>query len=207
MNNTRPICRNVKVIFSALLAVAFSVSGRGADSVLMARPLTDYQLQSGDILRVQIFQEPDLDREISVSKEGAIVLPLIGRVDVKGRSLSAVEQTVRDLYDKDYLVNPQVTVTVAKYQIRTVNVIGAVNSPQAVEYPPEQTFTLLDAISRAGGFNRFAERKKVRLTRSFGDGRPPENFIINADQLISGNATERWVLLKDDIIFVPESVL
>lgn len=168
---------------------------------------TDYQLQSGDIVRVQVFQEPDLDREVSVSKEGAIVLPLIGRVDVKSCTLSAVEQMVRERYDKDYLVNPQVTITVVKFQVRTVNVIGAVNVPQAVELPPEQTLTLLDAISRAGGFNRFADRKKVRLTRSYGDGRPPENYIINADQLIAGTATERWVLLKDDVIFVPESVL
>jgi polysaccharide export outer membrane protein len=155
---------------------------------------------------VQVFQEPDLDREIRVSQDGAISLPLVGQVDVKGHSLSAIEKTVRELYDRDYLVNPQVTVTVVKYQVRTVNVMGAVNQPQAVDYPPEQTLSVLDAISRAGGFNRFADRKKVVLTRTYTDGHS-EKFTINADQLISGTATERWVLLKDDVIFVPESVL
>jgi len=73
-------------------------------------------------------------------------------------------------------------------------------------FPPEQTLSLLDAISRAGGFNRFADRKKVLLTRTFTDGRT-EKYTINADQLIAGTSSERWVLLKDDVVFVPESVL
>lgn len=167
----------------------------------------DYQLQPGDVVRVQVFQEPDMDRELRVSQDGQISLPMIGQIEVKDRTLTSVEKNVRDLYDRDYLVNPQVNITIITYQRRTVNVMGAVNAPQAVEYPPEQSLTLIDAISRAGGFNRFADRKKVRLTRSTGEGRPPENFIINADQLIVGTATERWVLLKDDVIFVPESVL
>jgi polysaccharide export outer membrane protein len=166
----------------------------------------DYKLQPGDTVRVQIFQEPDLDREILVSLEGEIFLPLIGRIEVKDQTLSQVEQTVRTLYDRDYLVNPQVNLTVIKYRDRKVNVMGAVNAPQAIEYPPEQPLTLLDAISRAGGFNRYANRKAVRLTRTYPDGHV-ENFTIDADSLISGSKSERWVLLSDDVIFVPESIL
>ena len=166
----------------------------------------DYQLQPGDVVRVQVFQEPDLDRELRVSQDGQIALPMIGQVEVKNRTLSVVEKTVRELYDRDYLVNPQVNITVLTYQKRSVNVMGAVNAPQAIEYPPEQTLSLLDAISRAGGFNRFADRKKVLLTRTFADGHS-EKYTINADQLISGASSERWVLIKDDVIFVPESVL
>jgi len=171
-----------------------------------AQVSSDYQLQPGDVLRVQVFQEPDLDRELRVSQDGQVALPMIGQVEVKNRTLSAVEKNVRELYDRDYLVNPQVNITVLTYQKRTVNVMGAVNTPQAIEYPPEQTLFLLDAVSRAGGFNRFADKKKVVLTRTFADGHS-EKFTINADQLISGASSERWVLLKDDVIFVPESVL
>ena len=182
---------------AAIAADAPSAGGRSSN---------DYQLQPGDVVHVQVFQELDLERELRVSQDGLLTFTLIGNVDVKGKTLGAVEQVVRSLYDKDYLVNPQVTITVLKYQSRTVNVMGSVNMPQAVEYPPEQTLTLLDAISRAGGFSRVADRKKVRLTRTFADGHS-ENFIINADQLISGSSSERWPLLKDDVIYVPESVL
>jgi polysaccharide export outer membrane protein len=195
----------LSLIFSAIL-LAYSVSLVRAAAPASSLASSDYQLQPGDVVRVQVFQEPDLDRELRVSQDGQIALPMIGQVEVKNKALSAVEKNVRELYDRDYLVNPQVNITVLTYQKRAVNVMGAVNMPQAIEYPPEQTLTLLDAISRAGGFNRFADRKKVLLTRTFSDGRT-EKYTINADQLISGTASERWVLLKDDVIFVPESVL
>jgi len=188
----------------AILLLAASLAwAAGASEVHVS---SDYQLQPGDVLRVQVFQEPDLDRELRVSQDGQIALPMIGQIEVKNRTLSAIEKNVRELYDRDYLVNPQVNITVLTYQKRAVNVMGAVNAPQAIEYPPEQTLSLLDAISRAGGFNRFADRKKVVLTRTFADGHS-EKFTINADQLISGTSSERWVLIKDDVIFVPESVL
>ena len=166
----------------------------------------DYRIQPGDLVRVQIFQEPDLDREIRVSQEGQIFMPLIGSVEVKGLALRAAEEAIRALYDQKYLVNPQVNMVVVKYRTRTVNVIGAVNSAQALEIPPEQTLTLLDAISRAGGFNRYANRKAVKVTRTYPDGRI-ENFIVNADNLITGNKGDRWVLMSDDVVFVPESIL
>jgi polysaccharide export outer membrane protein len=192
-------------ILSTML-LASALTPLRASPAAPAQASSDYQLQPGDMVHVQVFQEPDLDRELRVSQEGQIALPMIGQVDVKNKALSAVEKNVRELYDRDYLVNPQVNITVLTYQKRAVNVMGAVNMPQAIEYPPEQTLTLLDAISRAGGFNRFADRKKVLLTRTFTDGRT-EKYTINADQLIAGTSSERWLLLKDDVIFVPESVL
>jgi polysaccharide biosynthesis/export protein len=166
----------------------------------------DYLLQPGDVVRVQVFQEPQLDREVRVSQTGEIFLPLVGRIEVKDRTLSVIEQTVTDLYRRDYLVNPQINVTVMQYQTRTLNVIGAVNSPQAIPYPPEQTISLLDAISRAGGFNRFADKKRVRLTRTGADGRP-QNITINADELLTGDSSKQWMLLANDVIFVPERLL
>jgi polysaccharide export outer membrane protein len=192
----------------AVALAAFFLVGRsfGDDSPPPTNALADYKLQPGDVIRMQIFQVPDLDREVQVSVKGEILLPLIGRLVVKDRSIRIVEQTVRALYDRDYLVNPQVNMMVTKYSSRAVNVIGAVNSPQAIEFPPNQTMTLLDAISRCGGFNRFANRKSVRLTRTSADGHS-ENFTINADSLIAGKNNERWELESGDVVFVPESIL
>jgi polysaccharide export outer membrane protein len=199
MLRLRPILGIIAFVLGAWPALGDSSSGSGG------KP-GDYLIQPGDTVRIQIFQEPDLDRELLVSVEGEIFLPLIGRLVVRDRTIVQVEETVRALYDRDYLVNPQVNISVIKYRERTVNVIGAVNTPQAITYPPEQPLTLLDAISRAGGFNRFANRKAVRLTRTYADGHT-ENFTIDADSLISGDKGDRWVLLSGDVIFVPESIL
>jgi polysaccharide export outer membrane protein len=73
-------------------------------------------------------------------------------------------------------------------------------------FPQETGLTLLDAIARAGGFNRFADKKRLKLTRVTSDGKP-ENFTINAEDILQGTAKENWVLIKDDVISVPERVL
>jgi polysaccharide biosynthesis/export protein len=195
--------------FLLLAAACLLFPGMGtafAEGSTPNEDLSDYKLQPGDVIKMQIFQVPDLDREVQVSVKGEILLPLIGRLVVKDRSLRIVEATVRTLYDRDYLVNPQVNMMVTKYSSRTVNVMGAVNAPQAIEFPPDQPLTLIEAISRCGGFNRYANRKSVRLTRASTDG-ASENFTINADELISGKKSERWELQSGDVIFVPESIL
>jgi polysaccharide biosynthesis/export protein len=196
----RPLLMAAAVAFLPVVGPAF------ADGPPPTDELADYKLQPGDVVRMQVFQVPDLDRDVQVSVKGEILLPLIGRLVVKDRSVRIVEQTVRALYDRDYLVNPQINMMVIKYSSRAVNVMGAVNTPQAIEFPPNQTLSLLDAISRCGGFNRLANRNKVRLTRAYPDGHS-ENFIINADELISGKKNDRWELLSGDVIFVPESIL
>lgn len=187
--------------FLALFALITSPLIHAADS---AQP--DYILQPSDLLKIQVFQEDDLQREARISQEYAITLPLIGRVNLRGKSLREAEVMIRDLYDKDYLVNPQVSIAVIEYSKKSVNVLGSVTNPGSVIFPPEQNMNLLDAISKAGGFTRLADRRKITLTRTSEEGKT-EKFIINADDIIQGNSKETWILLKDDVIFVSERVL
>ena len=171
-----------------------------------AAAVLDYLLQPSDLLDVQIFQEENLKRAVRVSQEYSITLPLIGKVDVKGKSLRQAEDLIRELYARDYLVNPQINVVVIEYAKRSVNVIGQVNQPGAVLFPQEQGLTLLDAISRAGGFSRLANRSQVKLTRTNADGKS-DTFVIDADELIKGRSNNTWPLLVNDIVFIPERIL
>jgi polysaccharide export outer membrane protein len=197
----------IKFIILALVSVLLTCRTLAEETkrVPAAAPL-DYVLQPSDLLNVQVFQEENLKRDVRVSQEYSITLPLIGKVDVKGLSLRQAEELIRQLYDRDYLVNPQVNVVVVEYAKRSVNVIGQVNQPGAVLFPQEQGLTLLDAISRAGGFSRLANRSQVKLTRTNADGKT-DTYIINADDLIKGTSSNSWPLLVNDIVFVPERIL
>ena len=177
-------------------------------SLLVGQPdsNTDYVLRSSDLIRVQIFQEPDLERVVRITQENTITLPLIGTVELKDRTVRQTEELIRGLYDKDYLVNPQVNLTVVEYSESTVQVVGAVNRPGSVPFPPEQRMTLVEAIARAGGHSRLADLRKIRLTRTSADGRT-ENFTINADELMKQGSGDQWSLVKGDLIFVPERLL
>lgn len=163
-------------------------------------------MQPSDLIRVLIFQQPDLLREVRITQEYTITLPLIGTIDLRGRTVRQAEEIIRSLYDKDYLVNPQVNLTVLEYTQRTVQVVGAVNQPGAVVFPPEQKMGLIEAIARAGGQSRIADLKRVRLTRTNAEGKA-ENQIINVDDMMKGNSNEQYLLQKGDVIFVPERLL
>lgn len=166
----------------------------------------DYVLQPLDLLKIQIFQEEDLSRDVRISQEYTITLPLIGTLDLSKKTVRQAQNLIQDLYRQDYLVNPQVNIIVTEYAKRSINVLGSVGSPGVVYFPQEEGLSLLDAISRAGGFTRLADRKRVKLTRSTADGKT-ENYEINCDSIIQGTSRETWTILKDDVIYVPERIL
>ena len=162
---------------------------------------TSYKIRPLDLLRVVVFQEEDLAREVRVSKDNTIYLPLIGIVDLKNRSVREAEQLIRELYDRDYLVNPQINVTVVEYVPRVVNVMGAVNGGGAVVMPPEQNLTVMEAIARAGGFSRLAARGRIEITRTHSDGRVTTSTIAADDP-----STSKFLVEEGDVINVRERV-
>ncbi len=166
----------------------------------------DYVLQPGDLLRVEVFQEEDLLKEVRISQGYTINLPLIGTLNLRGKTLRQTTELVRSLYDKDYLINPQVNVSVREYARRTVDVQGQVGRPGTVEFPPEESMTVYQAITRAGGFTRLSDRKRVLVTRKTPDG-GSETITVNVNAIIQGEAKEEWPLQKDDSVFVPERIL
>lgn len=175
-----------------------------AETTPVAQP--DYVLQPYDMIRVVVFQEPDLGREVRLSPDTTLTLPLIRTVDLKGKTVREAQEIIRGLYDRDYLVNPQINITVLEYAKVSVNVLGAVNLPGAVVIAPDQGLKLLDAIAHAGGFSRLADRKHIKLSRTDGEGKTT-TFVINADAIIQSTSLDQWPLQKADVIYVPERLL
>lgn len=165
-----------------------------------------YKLRPMDLLKIQVFQEPDLERELRVSQDSTIMVPLVGSVNVKDCTVHEAELLLTELYQRDYLVNPQINVTVVEYAPRTINVLGAVNAPGSIPIPPEKNLNLLEAIARSGGFSRLANRNRVSLTRTQADGRT-SNYTIDADQLVAGDGGSRAPVQDGDVIYVPERIL
>ena len=197
--------RLIRLLPLVALALLGALRAADAPAPVPAVAPTDYVLQPSDLIRVLIFQEPDLLREVRITQEYTINLPMIGTIDVRGRTVRQAEEIIRSLYDRDYLVNPQVNLTVLEYSQRTVQVVGAVNSPGSVVFPPEQKMGLVEAIARAGGQSRIADLKRVQLTRTSAEGKT-ETFTINVVDLMKGASGEQWLLLKGDVVLVPEKL-
>lgn len=162
----------------------------------------DYILAANDTVQVTVFREPDLTTDATVSRDGTIQLPLLNDVKVGGLSVKQARESIRRLYNADYLVEPQVSVRVAKFADRKFTIIGQVNSPGTYTLDGGETINLIEAIGMAGGFTRIADRGRVvvkRINRGV-----PETVKVNAKAMAASGAAP-MAIKPGDIISVGES--
>lgn len=160
-----------------------------------------YTLRPTDILRIEIYQESDFRPEVSVSQEGDVVLPLIGKVQIAGLTLNEAQQKLTESY-KAYYKEPQLGIIILKYAERKVHVDGMVGRAGPVLFPPEENMTIMRAIAAAGGILPRGERSDVRLKRVV-NGRETTMIIDTAD-ISSGKAPD-IELKENDYIYVRDS--
>ncbi len=195
-------------VFTSLLLipVLLAASDTGAASASEAAEIqtSDYIINSSDLLHFQVFQEEDLTRQVRVSQSGNITLPMVGTIEVKGKTVEEAQRLLTERYDADFLVNPQINLSVIEYSRRTVNVLGSVNAPGTVPFPPEDSMTLMDAISAAGGFQRSGNRRNVILRRTTENG--VQRYSVDTHSIIQGDSPVVWQLQPGDQIYVPERI-
>jgi polysaccharide biosynthesis/export protein len=109
----------------------------------------DYQVGPEDLLAIDIYGQDKMKRELRVNGEGNITMPLLGVVKVAGLTPQKIEKRLGDLYDAQFLVNPQITVMVKEFRFQRVSVTGAVSKPGTYELIGPRT--LLEVLSLAGG--------------------------------------------------------
>ncbi len=116
-----------------------------------------YLLGTGDMIRIQVYDEPDLYLESRVSDTGTISYPFLGELKVQGMSLASLEALITSQLKGDYLINPKVSIDMMEYRQFYVN--GEVESSGGFAYQPG--LTVRKAISLAGGFKERASKDKI----------------------------------------------
>ena len=120
-----------------------------------------YRLDSGDRLRITVFEQPGLSNTYTVDQAGYIAFPLIGQVAARGETLPALEGSIAARLRQGYLRDPDVTIEVDRY--RPVFVMGEVGRPGQYSYVPGMTAQ--NAIAIAGGFTPRGNQRDVDVTR------------------------------------------
>ena len=120
---------------------------------------SEYQVGPGDGLEVTVIGNDDLSRIPTVQTNGAIVLPLLGEVQVAGLTVGEIQRKVTNLLEKDYLVKPQVVVKVTQFNSQFVTLVGEVNQPG--RKPLRGRSRLIDMLVEAGGFTTRASGEVV----------------------------------------------
>jgi polysaccharide biosynthesis/export protein len=173
-----------------------------------------YKIRATDKLSIRVFQEDDLSIISRVDSKGTVNLPLVGEVRVSGQTLSDAERTIENAYkDGRYLRNPAVTVAVEEYAPREVSINGQVKNPGRFPLPVESSMTVLDLVTKAGGFTDTAQGTEVRVTRILPDG-STRVITLDVESLIKGKGNTKnneenseLLLEPDDIVYVPERII
>lgn len=159
-------------------------------------------LHCDDLIRITVFQENDLTTETRITKAGSITFPLIGTVQLEGKTISEAQEEIRSKLDKDYIVNPHVTVAIIEYSKLWVTVLGQVQKPGNVEIPNGGGLDLLGAVALAGGYTPDADMAHVSVRRVV-DGQE-QMLMVNANQMARGGAgTKPFMVQAGDAVTVP----
>lgn len=163
----------------------------------------DRKIAPSDTIMIEVFGEKELTKECRVQAGGSIVYPLLKSVQVAGKTTAEVADLIRErLLKEEFLVSPEVSVNVKEYRSRTVSVIGFVLKGGSIELPPEQKMDIIEAISKAGGFDPRASKSKIELTRK------GKTTKYKFDELRKETDLNKKIWLEPgDVIYVGESVI
>jgi polysaccharide export outer membrane protein len=160
---------------------------------------SNYTIGQGDNLEIFVWRNEQLSRQVVVRPDGKISLPLLQDVQAEGLTvLSLKEELTRRL--GEYLENPRVTVIVNQISSYRVSVLGRVVRPGV--YPITGDTTLIEAISMAGGFTEWANKRKITVITS--EMGAEKKIVINYNKIASGRDPSHNIVLKrGDTIIVP----
>ena len=144
------------VIFLAstvMFAQAPGTAANGAHSQVPASP--SLPISFGDLIQVNVFDNPDLSGSLRVDSKGAVELPLGGAIKVNGMTAAEAGTAIATrLKEAGILLDPHVTVLILEYQSQGVTITGEVRNPGV--YPLFGNRTVLDMVAMAGGLNENA---------------------------------------------------
>ncbi len=162
-----------------VLFVAWASGPAAADSAA-------YRLAAGDELKIKVFDNADISGEYQVDAAGNISFPLVGQVRAAGLTVDELKRDLTTQLDRDYLVDPKVSVEVLNF--RPIFVIGQVNAPGS--YPYSSGMTVRQAVALAGGYTRRASTSSMNVIRQDGSGGSVEIELSEDSPLLPGDTIE-----------------
>jgi polysaccharide export outer membrane protein len=193
-------CRLV-VLLIAILTV-LGCAGRPNSRVNLPPPVESTTIGAGDVFVLSIVGEEKLPKEFRVAPDGTVDLPYIHRQQVAGLEPQEIVDLVRKkLMEADILRDPSVAIDIKEYNSKRVVVLGQVQKPGS--FPLTPGFTLIQAISQAGGFSSIANRDRVNLTRKTAG--QTRTIVLSVDAITDGSLPD-IPLQAGDTIFVGERI-
>jgi len=185
-----------------------------AAAVLLVQPLasasdfeTEYEIGPRDVLSIRILDTNEGEVKVTVSPEGTIVYPMIGRVRAAGLAVSQLEKELARQLANGYFANPNVLVTVTEYNSKHIVVMGEVEKPGV--YPVVRDLSLVDLLAMVRGTGKSSDRTLVVVrqvkpgTRDAADGRVVKRLAVDLKHLTAVGEWASLTVQHGDIVIFP----
>lgn len=189
--------RIVKILFSGFASLLLGV-GMGAQAE-EAKAL--YTVNAGDALRVYVWNEESLARELLVGPDGHLSFPMVGDVDVNGLTTQAIGERIAKGLSEYMRDTPQVTVSLMGVNGNRIFVLGTVRRPG--QFVVTSRTDVMQALALAGGLDEFSSGKGIKVLRR--DARGVQKAIpFNYSRVTNGQDLHTNILLNaNDVVVVP----
>jgi len=192
-----PIWKQILSLFACLLVVLSTYTPLLAE---------EYVIGEGDLLKITVYDNPDLTVDSRVSGDGKITLPLIGETAVSGKTAADAQKIIATQLANGFIKKPQVTVFIAEYKSKKVTTLGEFTKPGLIELRGNST--LMEVISNAGGITTnaaeilFIQRKILRPEARSED----ITITVDLNKLLEKGDITTNIMVKDgDSIYVPRA--
>ena len=187
----RTRCLSIAALICAVLS---------AIPALAQAPAGDYRIGPKDLLGITVLEIPELNVERRVDDKGSVALPLLGEINIAGKTAAEAQQQIEDLLRAKYVNRANVSITIKEFANKPISVVGAVTKPGSLNVSGR--WNVLQAISAAGGLDQSAGRKIFVLRTA--DNGLSDVLEIRRDDLMQ-NATATWnvPIFPGDIVNIP----
>lgn len=162
-----------------------------------------YRISAGDIISINIYPATEFSRDVTVSPDGSIDLPLIGSLKVSGLGVSELEKIITEKISK-YVANPKVSVSIKMFSSYKVAIIGNVQRSGYYQY--WENMNILELIAQAGGLSDYADTKNIKIYRKVKDEKGNIRDLVidvSIDDFFKVKPEKVPILESGDIVYVP----
>ncbi len=157
------------------------------------------ELGVGDKFELRVHNDEKLSGEFTVSNEGTITYPYLGRVPVEGKTCADVEDEITKGLANGYLKDPTVRCSITEYNSKRIFIFGEVKKPGS--FPYKTNITIIEGVALAGGFSESADSNGTKLSRVING--VEIQVTVPMQDIVEGKS-RNIKLLPGDILYVPE---
>lgn len=187
-----------------MLALVFAASLSAQQPAERSAQPADYMIGAHDVLMITSYDQADLSGKFAVEADGTLTFPLLGRVQVGGMTLRAVEAALKNqLVERGFFRRPQITVSIDEYRSQKIFILGEVRTPGV--YPLAGAMHLVEALALADSTLPTAGREIVIVPATDNPSRQQDQDVVRIDLDDLENGEQNVALRDGDTILVPRA--